>query len=213
MRQCATMADTRSAGIGGLSLGMGAQGQRAGEVTAILAAMRRGDRQAAGDLLPVVYDRLRRLATQMLAAEKPGQTLQPTALVHEAYLRLLGDGNPTWEDKGHFYGAAALAMRRILVDRARRRGRIRHGGGRTREDLHDAASPEPPENLDIVAVDEALRRLEREDPRAAQIVMLRFFAGLGEEDTARALDLSERTVRRDWVYAKAWLYRALAEQE
>jgi RNA polymerase sigma factor (TIGR02999 family) len=187
--------------------------QPANEVTTILVAMRQGDRKAAGDLLPAVYDRLRRLAGQMLAQEKPGQTLQPTALVHEAYLRLLGDSDLTWEDRRHFYGAAALAMRRILVDRARRRGRLKHGAGRRREELVDAAAVAEPESLDIVAVDEAIRRLEEEDPRAAQVVMLRFFGGLSEDDTGRALGISPRTVRREWVYAKAWLYRALEAKD
>ncbi len=183
------------------------------EVTTILAAMRDGDRKAAGDLLPTVYDRLRQLAAQMLAQEKPGQTLQPTALVHEAYVRLLGGGDVTWEDRRHFYGAAALAMRRILVERARRRGRLKHGGGRRREELADPPAAAEPESPDIVAVDEALRHLEGEDPRAAQVVMLRYFGGLSEEDTGRALEISPRTVRREWVYAKAWLYRALAEKD
>jgi RNA polymerase sigma factor (TIGR02999 family) len=187
--------------------------QPANEVTTILVAMRQGDRKAAGDLLPAVYDRLRRLAGQMLAQEKPGQTLQPTALVHEAYLRLLGDSDLTWEDRRHFYGAAALAMRRILVDRARRRGRLKHGAGRRREELVDAAAVAEPESLDIVAVDEAIRRLEEEDPRAAQVVMLQFFGGLSEDDTGRALGISPRTVRREWVYAKAWLYRALEAKD
>ncbi len=187
--------------------------QPVSEVTTILAAMRQGDRKAAGDLLPAVYDRLRQLAGHMLAQERPGQTLQPTALVHEAYLRLLGGGDVTWEDRRHFYGAAALAMRRILVERARRRGRLKHGGGRGREDLADAPAAAEPESPDIVAVDEAIRRLEGEDPRAAQVVVLRYFGGLSEEDTGRALEISPRTVRREWVYAKAWLYRALAEKD
>lgn len=185
----------------------------ANEVTTILAAIRGGDEKAANDLLPVVYGRLRRLAQQMLAQEKPGQTLQATALVHEAYLRLLGDNPVTWEDRRHFYGAAALAMRRILVERARRRGRLRHGGGRTRVDLDDVDVAGEPGSVDVVAVDEELRRLEKENPRVAQVVMLRFYAGLCVADTAKALDISPRTVRRDWTYAKAYLYQAVAERE
>ncbi len=187
-------------------------GSSADDVTIILAAIRGGDERAAGDLLPLIYDSLRRLGQQMMAQEKPGQTLQATALVHEAYLRLLGD-DTTWDDRRHFYAAAARAMRRILVERARRRGRLRHGGRRARVDLDVAQIAQQEDSLDYVAVDEALGRLEQEDPRVAQVVMLRFFAGLSVEDTARALGTSPRTVRRDWSYAKAWLYEALEPEE
>ncbi len=183
------------------------------EVTTILAAIRGGDEQAADELLPVVYERLRRLAQQMMAQERRGQTLSATALVHEAYLRLLGDGTPSWEDRSHFFGAAAQAMRRILVERARRRGRVKHGGGRERVMLGVGDAVAEPESIDIVAVDVALRRLEKEEPRVAQIVMMRFFAGLSHEETAKALEISERTVRRDWTYAKAWLYQAIGEEQ
>ncbi len=185
----------------------------ANEVTTILAAIRGGDEKAANELLPAVYGRLRRLAQQMMAQERPGQTLSATALVHEAYLRLLGDGDPSWEDRRHFFGAAAQSMRRILVERARRRGRVKHGGGHKRVDLGAGDAVAEPESLDIVAVDVALRRLEREEPRVAQIVMMRFFAGLSHEETAKALEISERTVRRDWTYAKAWLYQAIGEEQ
>ena len=184
----------------------------ANEVTTILAAIRRGDEKAADRLLPAVYDRLRRLAQQMMAQEKPGQTLQATALVHEAYLRLLGD-DPDWDDRRHFYAAAAQAMRRILVERARRRNRLKHGGGRKRVDLDDADAVADPESVDLVALDEVLRRLEKEEPRAAQVVMMRFYSGLSEEDAAEALDISVRTVWRDWNYAKAWLRDAMAEKD
>lgn len=185
----------------------------ANEVTTILAAIRRGDEKAADDLLPVVYDRLRRLAQQMMSQEKPGQTLQATALVHEAYLRLLGDG-ATWDDRRHFYAAATKAMRRILVERARRHGRVKHGGGRKRVDLgDDDAVVTEPESVDVLAVDEALRRLEKEDPRVAEVVMFRFYAGLSAEDTAEALGISTRTVWREWNYARAWLRDALDEDE
>ena len=184
----------------------------ANEVTTILAAIRRGEEKAADRLLPAVYDRLRRLAQQMMGQEKPGQTLQPTALVHEAYLRLLGD-DPDWDDRRHFYAAAAQAMRRILVERARHRGRIKHGGGRKRVDLDDAAAVAEPDSVDLVALDDALRRLETEEPRAAEVVMMRFYAGLSEEDAAEALDISVRTVWRDWNYAKAWLRDAMAEKD
>ncbi len=187
-------------------------GQQDNQVTTILAAIRHGDEEAADALLPLVYDRLRRLAQQMMAQEKPGQTLQATALVHEAYLRLLGDG-AKWEDRRHFYAAAARAMRRILVERARRRGRIRHGGGRKRLPLSDADATVGPESVDLVAVDDALRRLEKEDPRVAEVVLFRFYAGLSVEDTAKALEISPRTVRRDWTYAKAWLLEAMSDDE
>jgi len=182
------------------------------EVTTILAAIRRGDSTAADRLLPVVYNRLRRLAQQMMAREKPGQTLQATALVHEAYLRLLGD-DPDWVDRRHFYAAAAQAMRRILVERARRRSRLKHGGGRKRVDLDDANAVAEPKSVDLVALDDALRRLEKEEPRAARVVMMRFYAGLSEEDAAEALDISVRTVWRDWNYAKAWLRDAMVEED
>ncbi len=184
----------------------------ANEVTTILAAIRSGDDRAADQLLPVVYDRLRRLAQRMMAHEKAGQTLQATALVHEAYLRLLGD-DPDWDDRRHFYAAAAQAMRRILVERARRRSRLKHGGGRKRVDLDDADAVAEPESVDLVALDDALRRLEKEEPRAARVVMMRFYAGLSEEDAAEALDISVRTVWRDWNYAKAWLRDAMAEKD
>ena len=187
-------------------------GQPDNQVTTILAAIRHGDEEAADALLPLVYDRLRRLAEQMMGQEQPGQTLQATALVHEAYLRLLGDG-AKWEDRRRFYAAAARAMRRILVERARRRGRIRHGGGRKRLPLSDADATVDPESVDLVAVDEALRRLEKEDPRVAEVVLFRFYAGLSVEDTAKALEISPRTVRRDWTYAKAWLLEAMSDDE
>ena len=187
-------------------------GSSADDVTTILAAIKGGEERAAGDLLPLIYDSLRRLGEQMMAQEKPGQTLQATALVHEAYLRLLGD-DTTWDDRRHFYAAAARAMRRILVERARRRGRLRHGGRRARVDLDVAQIAQQEDSLDYVAVDEALGRLEQEDPRVAQVVMLRFFAGLSVEDTARAVGTSPRRVRRDWTYAKAWLYEALEPKE
>ncbi len=184
----------------------------ANEVTTILAAIRCGDAKATDQLLPVVYDRLRRLAQQMMAREKAGQTLQATALVHEAYLRLLGD-EPDWDDRRHFYAAAAQAMRRILVERARRRNRIKHGGGRKRVDLDDASVVAEAESVDLVALDEVLRRLEKEEPRAARVVMMRFYAGLSEADAAEALDISVRTVWRDWNYAKAWLRDAMVEKD
>ena len=187
----------------------------ANEVTTILAAIKRGEENAADELMPIVYNRLRRLAQQMMGSEKPGQTLQATALVHEAYLRLLGDGQEatSWQDRRHFYAAAAQAMRRILVERARRHSRIKHGGGRKRLALDDVEAAIDSESVDLVAIDEALRRLEKEDARAAQVVMLRYFAGLSVEDTAQALEIAPRTVRRDWTYAKAWLMEEMSHDE
>jgi len=187
----------------------------ANEVTTILAAIKRGEENAADELMPIVYNRLRRLAQQMMGSEKPGQTLQATALVHEAYLRLLGDGQEatSWQDRRHFYAAAAQAMRRILVERARRYSRIKHGGGRKRLALDDVEAVIDSESVDLLAVDESLRRLEKEDARAAQVVMLRYFAGLSVEDTAQALEIAPRTVHRDWTYAKAWLMEEMSHDE
>jgi RNA polymerase sigma factor (TIGR02999 family) len=183
------------------------------EVTRVLQALGQGDPHAAGQLLPLVYDELRKLAAQKLARERPGQTLEATALVHEAYLRLVGPGpDPGWDGRGHFFAAAAEAMRRILVERARRKGRLRHGGGRQRLDLaeHDRAAlgPDP----DLVALDEALTKLAAEDPIAAKLVELRFFAGLPGPEAARALALTAYAARRKWAYARAWLRLALGEE-
>jgi RNA polymerase sigma factor (TIGR02999 family) len=182
------------------------------EVTRILSAIERGDPHAAGQLLPLVYDELRRLAAQKLANEKPGQTLQATALVHEAYLRLVDtEKAQQWNSRGHFFAAAAEAMRRILVEQARRKKRHKHGGGRRRVDLDASClvAPEPPEDLE--ALDEALRRLEAADPPAARLVQLRFFAGLSMPEAAEALGMPLRTAERNWTYARTWLHRALAE--
>jgi RNA polymerase sigma factor (TIGR02999 family) len=176
------------------------------EFTQILNAMDRGDPQAAAQLLPLVYHELRTLAAARLAAEPAGDTLQPTALVHEAYLRLVGThGGDQWEHRGHFFGAAAEAMRRILIDNARRKAAWRHGGDLQRQplDLDSLASFEPRE--DLVALDEALVRLEADDPIKAKLVKLRYFAGLSLPEAAAALDLSERTAGRHWAYARAWL--------
>ena len=178
-------------------------------VTALLdEAATQGPRRAE-ELLPLVYEELRALARARMAHELPGQTIQATALVHEAYLRLVGDQDPGWNGRGHFFGAAALAMRRILVEQARRRGRIKRGGDRQRVDL-DAAEPaiEPPDDL-VLAVDEAVRRLEKQDARKGQIVNLRYFAGLTAEETARVLGVSIGTVERDWRFIKAWLQEQL----
>lgn len=180
------------------------------EVTQLLDAMDRGDPHAAAQLLPLVYDELRRLAAARLAAEPSGHTLQPTALVHEAYLRLVGtpDGDK-WDHRGHFFAAAAEAMRRILIDDARRKAAARHGGAMQRQELDPdaAAIPEPRE--DLLALDEALDQLAAEDPLKAHLVKLRYFVGMSLAEAAAALGLSERTAGRHWAYARAWLRRAV----
>ena len=167
-----------------------------------------GDRQAATDLLPLVYGELRKLAAVRIAAEAPGQTLEPTALVHQAYLRLVGPADePRWAGRGHFFAAAAEAMRRILVEAARRKRRLRHGGAQRRVELADKPAPTPEE--DVLALDEGLTRLAAEDPVAARVVELRHFAGLGHEDVAAALGLTVYAARQKWTYARAWLRNAL----
>jgi RNA polymerase sigma factor (TIGR02999 family) len=181
------------------------------DVTQILSAIEQGDPHAAGQLLPLVYDELRKLAAQKLAQEKPGQTLQPTALVHEAYLRLVDvEKAQQWNSRGHFFGAAAEAMRRILVEGARRKRSGKHGGGLRRVNLdeRDALAAAPPE--DLLALDEALERLTQRDPKAAQLVKLHCFAGLTVEQAARALDLSRTNAYRLWTFSRAWLYSQLA---
>jgi RNA polymerase sigma factor (TIGR02999 family) len=180
------------------------------EVTQILAAIGQGDPQAASQLLPLVYDELRQLAAQRLAHETPGQTLQPTALVHEAYLRLVGDGDDQhWEGRGHFFAAAAEAMRRILVERARQRASLKRGGDRDRVDVADdlLATPEPRE--DLLALDEALDRLAAADAQAAKLVQLRYFAGLSLPEVAQFLGISPRTADRLWAFARAWLHQEI----
>jgi RNA polymerase sigma factor (TIGR02999 family) len=184
------------------------------DVTAILNALAQGDPAAAGQLLPLVYDELRQLAAHKLAHEKAGQTLQATALVHEAYLRLVGPGPPPhWNSRGHFFAAAAESMRRILVESARRKRRLKRGGGRARQELHaeDLATPEIRE--DILALDEALAKLAATDRAAAELVQLRYFAGLTLPEVADVLGISPRTADRLWAYARAWLYRQLNDTD
>jgi RNA polymerase sigma factor (TIGR02999 family) len=176
------------------------------EATQILKAIVGGDPHAAGLLLPLVYDELRRLAAQKLARESPGQTLQPTALVHEAYLRLVGAGpEQRWDGRGHFFAAAAEAMRRILIENARRKRRQRHGGGLRRVEFDEQNLLAKPESGDVLVLDEALTRLAAEDPEAAQLVKLRFYAGLSVEEAGEVLGLSRTTAYRLWAYARAWL--------
>jgi RNA polymerase sigma factor (TIGR02999 family) len=179
-------------------------------LTRILYAIQQGDPQAANELLPLVYDELRRLAAQKLAHEKPGQTLDATALVHEAYLRLIGPNDaPTFANSRHFFLAAAEAMRRILVDKARQKRCQEHGGGRQRLDLAVVNPCEDGEDDRILAVDEALQQLTECEPQVAEVVRLRWFAGLSIEKTAEALAISVRTANRHWAYARAWLYQQL----
>jgi RNA polymerase sigma factor (TIGR02999 family) len=180
------------------------------DVTSILSAIGQGDPHAAEQLLPLVYDELRKLAAQKLAREKPGQTLEATALVHEAYLRLVDtDKTPHWNSRGHFFAAAAEAMRRIALDRARDKRRLKRGGGAERVDIDlDILPAEAPE-VDLLALDDALQHLERDDPVGASLVKLRFFAGLGQGEAALALGLPPRTADRHWAFARAWLYDRL----
>jgi RNA polymerase sigma factor (TIGR02999 family) len=181
------------------------------EVTRILGAMEAGEPRAAEQLLPLVYDELRKLAAQKLAHEQPGQTLQATALVHEAYLRLVGGEQARdWSGRRHFFAAAAEAMRRILIDRARHRQTRKAGGGRHRLDLDDLEPALEEESGDrLLALDEALRQLEAEDPRKAELVKLRFFAGLTAAQAAAALGVSTSTAEKDWAYARSWLRVAI----
>jgi RNA polymerase sigma factor (TIGR02999 family) len=183
------------------------------EVTRLLSAVERGEPCAAEQLLPLVYDELRRLAAQKLAQEKPGQTLQATALVHEAYTRLVGDSGagqePRWDSQGHFFASAAEAMRRILIDRAREKRSQKRGGGRKRLDIDavDLATRATPDQL--LALDDALDKLARQDPAAARLVELRYFAGLTVEEAGKALRISTATAYRHWKYARAWLHGEL----
>jgi RNA polymerase sigma factor (TIGR02999 family) len=187
------------------------------DVTRILTDIVAGDPHAAAELLPLVYDELRKLAAVRLAGEKAGQTLQPTALVHEAYLRLVASpdrqsgGEPAWDGRGHFFAAAAESMRRILVEQARRKQRLRHGGGRRKQPLEENEPAIDPaaDALDLLALDEALGRLEAASPRRARVVMLRYFAGLTLPEVAQILGVSQSTAEADWTYAKAWLKREM----
>jgi RNA polymerase sigma factor (TIGR02999 family) len=181
------------------------------EVTRILSAIEQGDSRAAGQLLPLVYDELRKLAAQRLAREKPGQTLQATALVHDAYLRLVGVQDPGWDSRGHFFAAAAEAMRRILVEAARRKHGPERGGDFTRHDLDPEQTAPPGPSPRLLALDEALDRLAAIEPRAAEVVKLRYFAGLTVAEAASALGISPRTADSDWAYARAWLVAALRD--
>jgi RNA polymerase sigma factor (TIGR02999 family) len=180
------------------------------QVTQILEQIQQGDSHAADQLLPLVYDELRNLAAHRMAQENPGQTLQPTALVHEAYLRLVGDApERQWDHRGHFFAAAAEAMRRILVEKARQKQSCKHGGGRSREDadVDRLAQPDPVDPAEVLAVHEALDRLAAKSPRKAELVKLRYFLGCTMAETAQVLGIAQATAEDDWTYAKAWMRR------
>jgi RNA polymerase sigma factor (TIGR02999 family) len=182
------------------------------DVTQILGAMQQGDPKAAGDLLPLVYSELRRLAAGRMANELPGQTLQPTALVHEAWLRLVASDQQTWQNRAHFFGAAAEAMRRILIDNARRKRARKHGGGQQRLDVADVDIAAAAKDDELLAVHEALDKFAAQDAQKAELVKLRYFAGLKIEEAAQVLGISEPTANRWWAYARAWLFQEIASQ-
>jgi RNA polymerase sigma factor (TIGR02999 family) len=181
------------------------------DTTRLLERAQAGDLRAAADLLPLLYDELRRLAAQKMAAEPPGHTLQPTALVHEAWLRLAGEDHP-WENRRHFFAAAAEAMRRILIERARRRRREKHGGGLQQVNVDDLDLAITTDDETLLRVNEALDKLNAVDPVGAELIRLRFFAGLSNVDAAELINLPERTAKRTWAYARAWLYEEIRRQ-
>jgi len=183
------------------------------EATRILTAIEQGDAKASEELLLLVYEELRRLAAQKLSQEKPGQTLQATALVHEAYLRLIGSGEQRWNSRGHFFAAAAEAMRRILVDSARRKQRPKHGGDRQRVELREICAAAEDRNEEVLAVDEALEKLADESPATAELVKLRYFAGMTVQQAADALGISRATADRYWSYAKVYLHCAMEDAQ
>lgn len=179
------------------------------DVTRILNRMQQGDSNAAEELLPVVYEELRKLAAQRMANEAAGHTLQPTALVHEAWLRLAGEENQQWDGRGHFFAAAAESMRRILIDRARRKNSLKRGGDLERVNLDDVDVAILADNDTLLRINEALEKLEKEDRDAAQVVKLRFFAGMTNEEVGRVLGVTDRTAKRYWTFARAWLFHEL----
>jgi RNA polymerase sigma factor (TIGR02999 family) len=182
-----------------------------GEITLLLAKLRHGDRDAESKLMPLVYQELRRLARRYMRAERADHTLQPTALVHEAYLSLVGDRDRTWQNRAHFFAMAAQQMRRILVDHARARRAGKRGGDRAKVELDEGAAYSPEKSEEMLALDQALDRLARRDPRQAQAVELRFFGGLSEDEVAEVQGISTRTVKRDWTLARAWLYKEIGK--
>jgi RNA polymerase sigma factor (TIGR02999 family) len=183
------------------------------DVTQVLAAMQAGDPKAGVELLPLVYQELRRLAAHKMANEAPGHTLQPTALVHEAWLRLVGSGQQTWQNRAHFFGAAAEAMRRILIESARRKRALRHGGGQQRLDIEEANLAAGMKDDELLALDEALDKFAAHQREKAELVKLRYFAGLSFEEAAEILGVSIPTAKRWWAYARAWLFQEMTESK
>ena len=183
-----------------------------GDITALLTQLQAGNRDAESKLVPLVYDELRRLAGRYMRRERFDHTLQPTALVHEAYLRLIGRRNVQWQNRSHFFGVAAQMMRRILVDHARTKKAEKRGGNEPKIPLNESFAFTDEKSADLLALDEALTRLSQRDPRQAKVVELRFFAGMSEEETAEVLDVSTRTVKRDWTSARAWLYKEISRR-
>lgn len=183
------------------------------EITQVLEAIGRGEGHAAEELLPLVYAELRRHASVRMAGEAPGHTLQPTALVHEAWLRMFGDGRRIWQNRAHFFGAASEAMRRILIENARRKSRLKRGGNQLRLDIEqlELAATTPDEK--VLLIDEALQRLEELDAEKARVVMLKFFGGLTNQEAAETMGVTERTIERHWAYAKAWLFQSIRAQK
>jgi RNA polymerase sigma factor (TIGR02999 family) len=182
------------------------------KVTVVLEAVSRGERAASEELLPLIYDELRQLATAQMAKETPGQTLQPTALVHEAWLRLGKEGGRTWRNRAHFFRAAARAMRRVLVDRARHKLSLKQGSGKYRISLEDLDVAAPTMDDRVLLVDQCLDRLEKEDPESARVVSLKFFAGLTNKEVAAILEVTERSVERRWAYARMYLYKLMQQE-
>ena len=182
------------------------------DLTQILQAVERGEENSSERLLPLVYDELRRLAAIKMSREAQNQTLQPTALVHEAWLRLTTDEEIGWQNRGHFFGAAAEAMRRILIERARRRSRLKHGGGQVRIDIQELELADTTPDEKVLLIDEALERLQAEDPEKARIVVMKFFGGLTNREVAESFSVTERTIERQWAYAKAWLFSAVRRE-
>jgi len=183
------------------------------DITLVLEAINRGESQASEKLLPLVYNELRNLASARMLHESAGHTLQPTALVHEAWLRLAGDGKQNWKGRAYFFAAAAEAMRRILVEHARRKTRLKHGGGQQRLNVEDLQLAETPPDEKILLVEDALEQLERSNPERARVVVMKFFAGMTNKEVADMLDIGERSVDRHWVCAKAWLFQKLQDAQ